>query len=240
MKYKMLMIILLFHMQLAMGQTAVTIHFRNVIDGAPLVLNDSLYTNAAGDIYSLSMCKYYVSNISFIKTDGTAVNIEESYHLVNEAKPSSHQLDITILPAANYKALKFMVGVDSLHNVSGAQAGELDPINAMFWDWNTGYIMAKIEGNSKGAPNGEIAFHIGGFSGSTSSLQWVTVNFPNPIQLNKEKKPVINLNANISEWFKTPVTIKFSEYPVITTEGKEAVMIAENYADMFTLQSIED
>lgn len=229
-----------FQVQLAMGQTALTINFRNVVDGKPLVLNDSVYINANGDEYTLSMCKYYISNIAFIKADGTAVNMEESYHLVNESKPSSHHLDIDILPAGSYKALRFMIGVDSLHNVSGAQAGELDPINAMFWDWNTGYIMAKIEGSSKAAGEKEIAFHIGGFSGSTSALRWVTINFPHPIQITNGKRPVLNLDANIAEWFKTPVTIKFAQYPVITTEGKDAVMIADNYADMFTLQSIEE
>lgn len=240
MSYRILLIILFFQLQVAMGQTSVAINFRNVIDGKQLVLNDSLYTNANGDTYTLSMCKYYVSNIAFVKADGTAVNMENTYHLINEAKPSSHSYSISAVPQGRYVALKFLIGVDSLHNVSGAQADELDPINAMFWDWNTGYIMAKIEGRAKAAPDGDITYHIGGFAGETSSLRWVTINFPRPFIVSAKANQVIYLDANISEWFKTPHKLDFSKLPIVTTEGKEAAMIADNYADMFTLNRIEE
>ena len=226
MKYKTLLAALLLSAGIACGETKVKLHFRNVIDGRPLVLNDSTYTNALGQVYSLSMCKYYISNVAFIKTDGTAVNIENSYHLVNEAKPSSHIYTIQSLPEGEYTAVKFLIGVDSLHNVSGAQDGELDPVNAMFWDWNTGYIMAKIEGRAKDAVDGDITYHIGGFSGSTSSLRWVTIALPRLLTM--PGNAVISLDANIAEWLKTPATIDFSKMPVVTLEGKEAAMIADN------------
>ena len=52
------------------------------------------------------------------------------------------------MPAGNYNSLSFLLGVDSMHNVSGAQTGALDPANDMFWTWNSGYVMAKMEGAS--------------------------------------------------------------------------------------------
>jgi len=240
MKYRVLLVVLSLWIQAVAAQTSVKINFRNVVDGRKLVLNDSTYTNPTGEVYTLTMCKYYISNIAFIRPDGTVVNIEDTYHLVNEAKPSSLTYKINAVPPGSYSAIKFMIGVDSLQNVSGAQGGELDPINAMFWDWNTGYIMAKIEGRSAAAPDGEITYHIGGFAGNTSSLRRATINLPHPLEVAANTQPTINIDANIGEWFKTPNTILFSKLPIVTTEGKEAAMIADNYADMFTLKNIEE
>jgi hypothetical protein len=39
------------------------------------------------------------------------------------------------------------VGVDSIHNVSGAQTGAPTGERNVL-DWNSGYVMAKLEGNS--------------------------------------------------------------------------------------------
>jgi hypothetical protein len=47
--------------------------------------------------------------------------------------------------------IRFLLGVDSARNVSGIQTGALDPARGMFWTWNSGYVMAKIEGSSPSA-----------------------------------------------------------------------------------------
>ncbi len=67
----------------------------------------------------------------------------------------------------------FLLGVDSLHNVSGAQTDALDPAKDMFWTWNTGYVMAKLEGNSPSSAlvNNKYEFHVGGFSGKYNVLK---------------------------------------------------------------------
>ncbi len=237
---KLLPLVLVCLSFVAISKAGIKLHFNNVVNGKELVLDNETYKNAHGDEFTLSMCKYYISNVTFIKTDGTAVNIENSYHLVSEQKPSSFDYVMDALPEGGYVEMKFMIGVDSLHNVSGAQGGELDPINAMFWDWHTGYIMAKIEGRSPAAQDGEIAFHIGGFSGETSALRWITLKFPHAVKVTSGKTPVINLQADIAEWFRTPATVDFSKLSVVTLEGKEAAMIADNYADMFTIKSIDE
>lgn len=215
---------------------AVKIRIQNVVDGKNLVLNTQSYTNAHGDTFTIRMYKYYISNIRLVKENGEVFAEDDSYHLVNEAKSKTKEFTINNIPEGKYTAISFMIGVDSLHNVSGAQSGDLDPINAMFWDWNTGYIMAKIEGNR---PNGEeLAFHIGGFVGKNSVLRNVTIPL-DALTIGKGKVPVINLESDIAEWFQSPVIVDFSKTPAITMEGKEATEIADNYADMFSLKTIE-
>jgi hypothetical protein len=222
----------------AKGEPLVTFRLISKVNGEKLVLNEKMYANANGDSFTVSMFKYYVSNISLLN-DGKPVYTEpESYHLINEARTSSRQFGLSTIAPITFDAIRFMIGVDSIKNVSGAQSGALDPINAMFWDWNTGYIMAKMEGNSTNAPEGTVEFHIGGFSGSVATPRWVTLNLPGPVTPG-DKEVTITIASDLGQWFKSPTTISFKEMPVVTTEGKDAVTIADNYADMFTIESVE-
>ena len=76
----------------------------------------------------------------------SVITQKNDYHLVNQAIDSS--LSFTISLAANkYDSVGFLLGVDSAGNTSGAQTGALDPLNDMFWTWNTGYVMEKTGRN---------------------------------------------------------------------------------------------
>lgn len=217
----------------------VKINIQNLVNGEPLVLNAKKYVNENGDSFTVRIYKYYISNIVLVTQDGKEYAEMNSYHLINEAKPGTKEVIIKDVPAGMYSAIKFMIGVDSLHNVSGAQSGDLDPIKAMFWDWNTGYIMAKLEGNTPGENGKELTFHIGGFAGAKSVLKNVTIPLPGKLQVTNGNVPAIHLNADIAQWFKSPVTIDFAKTNTITIEGPEATALADNYADMFTLDHIE-
>jgi hypothetical protein len=182
--------------------------------------------------------KYYISNIAFVNDKGKAVAEDDSYHLVNEVKLSSKEFIVNI-PDGEYTTMQFLIGVDSLHNVSGAQSGALDPINAMFWDWNTGYIMAKLEGVTI-PDQKEFSYHIGGFAGTTNTVRSVTLKLPKAVVATQSKRPVIVIQSDIGEWFKTPAALSISRSPVVTLESKEAAAIADNYADMFSIYHVEE
>src|SRR5690606_29336545 len=112
-------------------------------NGAALQFNTT-YTTGPGDTIDITLLKYYVSNIQLQKADGSWWSETESYHLVNAATLASTILQIDSVPAAEYKAIRYMIGVDSLRNYSGAQTGALSPSNSMFWSWNSGYIFLKL------------------------------------------------------------------------------------------------
>jgi hypothetical protein len=211
----------------------IEISFIHTVNGQLLQLNDGVYTNAHRDSFTISMYKYYISNIRLLNNSKVVYTKPESYHLINEAKPGSKEFTLTVVPRVAFTAIQFTIGVDSLHNVSGAQSGALDPVNAMFWDWNTGYIMAKMEGHLLKKSDDEITYHLGGFSGTYNVLRTVTIPLP------EGNIHLIRLRSEIAEWFKSPNEIDFSALPVVTTEGKEAAAIADNYADMFTLDHAE-
>jgi hypothetical protein len=133
-----------------------------------------------------------------------------------------------------------MVGVDSARNVSGAQTGALDPANGMFWTWNTGYIMAKLEGNAPTSPSGTFEYRIGGFKEPDNVIKKPTLLFPfgQTLDLKPERTSEITVSANINSWFYNPHDIKFNQTPVCTSPGSLAKQIAENYSKMFTVDSV--
>lgn len=235
------LISVVFEMNNARGQHTVygrlSIRIEHVFDGQPLMLNERLYKAGAGDSIYLGTYKYYLSNITLVSQEKIFAE-EESYHLVNEARPSSKSFFLDV-PEGTYSSITFMVGVDSLHNVSGAQTDALDPINAMFWDWHTGYIMAKLEGVIKNVEQKEISFHIGGFASVNNTVRKVTLKFKEPVKVRGDNTPVVILRSDVAEWFKTPYLIDLKKTSVVTTEGADAVRIADNYADMFTLGYVE-
>src|SRR5690349_14249344 len=69
-----------------------SIEFDNIVGGQDLVLNTAMYTNNAGETFSVTQLQYFVSNISLRKTDGTifTVNQDSSYFLIKENDPSTH------------------------------------------------------------------------------------------------------------------------------------------------------
>ena len=218
----------------------VKITFINTVKGKPLELNTGKYINPFGEQYSISKFKYYISQVSLQR--GKAVFFEEeSFHLIDESNADALHFSFA-LGAGNYDALNFMLGVDSLHNVSGAQTGALDPLNDMFWTWNSGYVMAKIEGKSPQSKlvNNKMEYHIGGFMGANNVLKNIMLSFRAGKSLNIQegKTSEIIIEADIDTWWQQPNDIKIAEHAVCSMPGALAKKIADNYAKMFSLKEV--
>lgn len=198
-----------------------------------LALNTQWYKNENGDSLKFTRFDYFISNIKFIREDGTSFAEPESYHLVLSNDASTKKFTVKNIPPGSYKSVSFIIGVDSARNVSGAQTGALDPATGMFWDWNTGYIMANLEAVSPQSPNdGSVIYHVGGYSSSTNSLR--TVTLPLNIAVQAGSTSTIHMKADVLEWFKTPTLVKIKDMSFFG--GVQDIMkIADNYADMFTI-----
>ena len=107
----------------------------------------------------------------------------------------------------------------------------------MFWTWNSGYIMAKLEGNSpaSAAPQHGFTFHIGGFRGGENALRKITLPLSEPVTLSAKKATGITIAANINAWFTGNTAIKIKEQPFCMNPGKLAMQIADNYSQMFSV-----
>jgi hypothetical protein len=219
------------------------VNFRAVVDGQPLVF-DEPYHNALGEAYKVSTFKYYIHDISLINTDSNIVSVvdKDNHYLVDASVPASGI--ISAKPASHtYNHISFTIGVDSSRNFSGAQTGALDPSNGMFWTWNSGYIMAKLEGSSplSTQPNNRIEFHIGGYKSPDNVAKKITLDFPSEqgIAFLPGSTGTINITANVNAWFSNPNDIHIAANAVCMTPGDLAKKIAVNYSKMFTVTGIQ-
>lgn len=149
---------------------SVTIHLEHTWadSGTDFELGTEYTHPTTGDALTFTTLKYYISNLKLRKDDGTWWTQANSYYLVDLSNAGSTMLTLSDIPNGNYTEISYVLGVDSTHNVSGAQDGALSTTNGMFWSWNSGYIMVKAEGTSPQASSGSFTYHLGGFSGPNS------------------------------------------------------------------------
>jgi hypothetical protein len=221
----------------------VKISIKNTVKGSPMVLNTANYANGHGEQYSISKFKYYLSNVSV--TGSNLLSPNGSYYLVDESNPASLSFSFDA-PVGKYQSITFMLGVDSTRNVSGAQTGALDPLNDMFWTWNSGYIMAKMEGTSPQSTvvNNKVEYHIGGFAGANNVTKNIGLSFPVPpagvLDIREGMTSEIFIEADFDKWWQGIFDLQISVNPAVTSPGTLAKSISDNYCSMFSITEIKN
>lgn len=219
----------------------VVFEMKNMVGFEDVVLNNAdTYQLRNGNTFSLFMYKYYLSNFTLIDVNGNEYTIPESYVLVDEDNPSSKIFEFDSIPKGNYVGVKILMGIDSARNVSGAQTGALDPIHGMFWTWNSGYIMAKVEGKSaqSGSPFNGITFHLGGFSGTYSSLRTANLQFNGILKVEGNNQPKITLKSDVAKWFDGENSVDFGTLYNVMDPSANSAKIADNYKNSLSVLSI--
>lgn len=215
---------------------------QNMFGDSLLELDTETYITMNAETLTCSLFKYYISNIVLTDVHGHEWRETESYHLLNQSDPASCSFEISGLPATDYVSMRFMIGVDSARNVSGSQTGALDPANDMFWTWSSGYIFAKLEGHSphSSLASNMVIYHIGGFSGTYAGQRTVTIPFGSTnASVQEGHTPEIRLSADAGKWFG-PNVLSIAETPSVNDPGPVTAGIADNYAQMFSLEEVRN
>ena len=118
------------------------------------------------------------------------------------------------------------LGVDETYNTSGANAGDLDPVNGMFWSWQSGYINFKIEGVSPSCitRKNKFQFHIGGYKAPYQTIRELD------IKLKALKNQAIVVYIEVSNFFDS---IELSNDNQVTIPGIKASQIADQLPKLF-------
>jgi hypothetical protein len=189
----------------------------------------SSYISAQKDTLVFDKIKFYLSDFRIVYKDNSESQNVNTYHLIDIEDAESHQFSIGSESEKEIIGLKFNVGVDSLACVSGAMAGDLDATKGMYWAWQSGYINFKIEGKSSSCSTrkNKFQFHIGGYLKPNDALRSVRVNF------NGNGKNQVNLVVDLGSLFSG---ISLKETNTIVIPGKEAVLIADELPNLFSMQ----
>lgn len=221
------------------------IHYTIQIQFKPVVGHSTLefekpYSNAFNEDFTVKTFRFYVTNTS-LYPNGQLLPTDDNtkYRLVDHAVESSKLLSFTT-PQTGFTHFVFQLGVDSTDNVSGAQTGALDPAKGMFWTWNSGYVMAKLEGASgfSTMPDGNFTYHIGGFSGVNNTVKTIRLATPSAVELSPNRTSTLVVEADIANWFKGVHDLPIAVNSFVHSPGDLAKRYADNYAGMFRITEV--
>lgn len=183
----------------------IDLNIRYEIDNNPFIPNSVIYKTPAGYNYNVTRLDYFLSGISLIKPDSSAVSLK-NYIYVDANAPQTNKMTLENIPAGKYIGIRLNIGLDSLHNISFA----LPPVNEyinMQWPemMGGGYHIIRLEGyftDTSGTYG--YAMHIG------TNDCIIPVKLYAPITIAADAKTQVSLVMNINEWFRNPHIYDFN------------------------------
>lgn len=195
-----------------------------------------------GQSITLSEFRYYLTNLELKRADGTWWQEEESYRIVD----ASNQLDEIVIhdiPEGEYTDVRFLIGVDSVRNFSGAQEGALAPSENMFWSWNTGYIFVRVEGTSESieAEDKSFEYHIGGFRDPFIASRPIEASFGRELMIRPNSGPSIHFHVFADRFFEgEAINIDLNQMSRMHMPNENTVRVADNYSTMIEYDHIHN
>ncbi len=227
----------------------IVLEFDNVAGVDELTLGKE-YTNAANEKFTPTMLKYYITNISLKTTTGTIYTVPKSssYFLVDEEVKASQKIMIGNVPEGDYTHVSFTIGVDSLSSTLPIEnrTGALDMGGlgkTMFWDWISGYIFFKMEGESQAITEVDknFRFHIGGYRKEPfNNVKTNTISLGStPATVREAIKPEVHIIADIMKVFSGAKSISLAVNASYMF-SPNSVDIANNYVNMFSFDHVHN
>ncbi len=199
----------------------------NLLYGKEKLIKGKIYSSSLQKEFKIEVVKFYVSNVRIIYSNGSTSHEINGYHLINLDK-DKNEFYFNGENLGDIKSITFDIGVDEKKSLSGEMEGDLDPLNGMFWSWQSGFSSFKLEGFSPSCltRKNEFILHIGGYQSPYNSLREINLSVTNTT--NKEVKINVDLEQLMNK-------IDLSKDNHIMSPGLKAVEIANYYQKIFNL-----
>jgi hypothetical protein len=225
-RFGIILLIVLFNFSIQAQKNNLRFNIVPVFYGESLKLNKEYISKDSVVITKVETLKFYLSNIKIIRNDKIVFVEKKSQRLLDMENQQTFIFDVKY-PNIRFDKISFCIGLDSLTNVSGALAGDLDPTNGMYWTWQSGYINFKLEGysNKSKGRNGKFQYHLGGYQDPFNCLQELTY----PLIDQSELKLELAIDK-----FLSFVNLELDSE--IMSPGKKAVLLSEKFKEIFTIR----
>jgi hypothetical protein len=214
------------------------------------------YVNAAGNIYSITDVKYFISDVILHKSDGTEQFIYKwkDIQYVDESLPATTTWNVfDKIQPGDYDSISFTFGISKEKNISFMYVNP--PEVNMAWPdlLGGGYHYMMINGFWKDLNNQRTPynFHMGIgqiYSGpnNTGTITGFVQNYFNVslknsgFSIHNGQTKEIQIIMNIDSWFKTPHIFDFNYWGGSIMQNQPAMQMAkENGFDVFTIGGIQ-
>lgn len=218
-------------------EATVTLSFKHTNNDLPLELDLIKYTNEVSQEYSITKVNYFVSKITFHCTDGTNI-ISSDIHFVDIRDSKTLVLDLnTKIPYGSYEGISMIYGLVPEDNITGSLGIDLDRL--MEWPeiMGGGYHYMKLEGKYiDNSQTNFFNFHAGGLGGEAYEIH---IDLPNSAFEVSDNKISLQLNMEISNWFKNPVNWDFEYWGSGIMGNPDAqATLQKNGQDVFSISII--
>jgi cytochrome c peroxidase len=152
-----LTLFLLFSALLSSHAAQLELRFEHRFDTSPLFLDAVRYRLSTGEEISVSRLSYLLSGFALEKQTGGWVELTNQFACVDAEKRRT-EFALADIPADQYRALRFAVGLDSAINNSDPAKFPADHplnpnLNGLHWSWQGGYIFLALEGMYRATNN---------------------------------------------------------------------------------------
>lgn len=228
------------------GEGNLKLEFDNVYGDANFAF-DTEYTNTNGEKIKATNAIYIVSNIVLTKEDGSTYTVpkSESYFFVNEADAASTIINLPNIPAANYTAVTFGIGVDEDQFNAGANGQGTMWTDAqalgMTWSWAAGYKFVKFEGTVTSAThiNANYRVHTGK-TGDVYNYAEVTLDFPDNALVRTNITPQVHILTDLKKIIDGTTVINFEEGLNVMGGTKVQNISVNNIPTLFEIDHVHN
>lgn len=240
------------------GKTGeIAVRFLHFADGNPIVFDDMIYTNKAGNRYEVSEIQWFVSDLT--------LHMKNGHVIVPDQDIQAHYIDTDLvetqlwkiaerIPEGTYDAISITFGIKGEKNTPYRFTDS--PESEMIWPINLGgdhggYHYMKLNGFwiSDAEERTPFNFHLGvgqerDDNGKITGFvqNWFEVTIPDSgFIIDKGDQKVINLVMNVEQWFNGPNVYNHNIHGAKIMQNQQAMgMGAENgKSGVFTISSID-
>ena len=231
-------------------ESDITISFSHNFAGTDISSSDFdllNYTNANGEVVSITKLQYSISDVRFYLASGDSILIN-GHHLIDldDASSLSYTLPNTLIKDS-YTVIAFNFGFSEADNISGAYVD----LNAANWAWpdmlGGGYHEMKLEGRYIDLATDTISyqFHMGSKArqilgiDTTYHANYFLVNLAGSSFTLDSDAAEIEIKMDISEWFTNPNTWDLNTmFTMLMPNYSAQVIMRQNGSSTFSLGTI--
>lgn len=229
------------------GSGTLVLRFDHTVDGAELVLDQMVYTNAAGNPYSVTLLEYVVCHFALEAEIPSQEDLTTHVvHYRDQAQESTRDLVLENVPAGDYSTLRFIFGLPGDDNVTGAFP-DLDAAG-MAWPamMGGGYHYMRHEGNYLDGQSQTVGYttHTGPSGGADFSVE-VALDLDaaggglrHGFSIAESGTTTVWLSMNVNEWYANPNVYDLNDHGAIMGDPAAQQALQENGANVWSVSGI--
>jgi cytochrome c peroxidase len=233
----LLLLLLLTHLA---GAAQLTVQLQPRWGRTVLKLDALEQKNAAGNELSVTRLAMLLSHAELQRVDGSWIGAADWVAYVDAGQPQRLSFTLTGIPAGQYQALRFDIGLDEKTDRSSPAlrpAGHaLHPdVNGLHWSWRGQYVFLAVEGRYLQVDRqvGGYSYHLAG-QDCRSTVQV-------PVEMDMSRDQQLTLGWDVEQIFKAShlIDITAADSTHSAEEDELAMKLADNAVQAFTILQLQ-